>query len=107
MCGTARVRGRPPAGHKTEKSSSWLGGGKAATKLHLERSEGLCWPKRTEHLLATHRHAGQVCPPPDTHLDKGTQDKEDEVQDGQSRDDVVVQEHRLVGLVAGYQHIDH
>lgn len=43
----------------------------------------------------------------DTHLDKGTQDKEDEVQDGQSWDDVVVQDHRLVGLVAGHQHIDH
>ena len=61
-----------------------------------------------QHLPATRRHATQVClpPAPDTHLDKGAQDKEDEIQDGQSWDDVVVQDRRL-GLMAGYQHIDH
>lgn len=63
---------------------------------------------RGQQLLAIRRHAGQVCllPAPDTHLDKGAQDKEDEIQDGQSWDDVVVQE-RGLGFMAGYQHIDH
>lgn len=45
--------------------------------------------------------------PPNTHLDKGTQDKEDEIEDGQSRNDVAVQDHGLVGLMAGHQHVDH
>lgn len=47
-----------------------------------------------QHLPAARRHAAQVClpPAPDTHLHKGAQDKEDEIQDGQSWDDVVVQD---------------
>lgn len=36
-----------------------------------------------------------------TYLDKGTQDEEDEVEDRQSWDDVVVQDHRLMGLIGG------